>query len=80
MARVFTCVMFCNLSYAAGYTRATSEWGKQCHGITRDFPLDKMSKKCLKQLRVSLHPDKFECYEVIRDFYVNLQEKYDKKK
>lgn len=44
------------------------------------FPIDKMSKKCLKHTLVSLHPDRFQCYEDIKDFYVKAQEAYDKKK
>lgn len=43
------------------------------------FPIDKMSKKCLKQILVCEHPDKFECYEVIKDFYNIVQKKHNEK-
>lgn len=43
--------------------------------VVENFPLDKMSKKCLKKLRVDLHPDKFECYSEIKDFYNDVQKR-----
>lgn len=55
---------------------------KYCEAKQTDvvFPIDKMSKKCLKQMVAYLHPDKFECYEDIRNFYVKAQEAYEKMK
>ncbi len=55
---------------------------KYCEAKQTDiaFPIDKMSKKCLKQMIAYLHPDKFECNEDIKDFYVKAQEAYEKKK
>ena len=40
------------------------------------FPIDKMSKQCLKQILVCEHPDKFECYEDTSDFYNEVQKRY----
>lgn len=65
-------------AYDEGYKRATRGRERQCKGMV-DFRLEDMSAKCLKRLLVCSHPDVFECYPLVKDFRVAVQEEYDKK-
>ena len=58
----------------AEYYKKVASCNKQCNN-TGNFPLDKVSKKCLKQLYAKLHPDSFKgCFNEIKDFYFDLSD------